>query len=100
MEFKLSDVLELSDENDVKDLVKVTLVNVRKAEEAATKSVLQLNLFRGNEVGFIRSEVVDSISVRWVAVTGDGGYYILTNTVKSDLLERAYNELVSDKINA
>jgi len=98
MEFKLSDVLELSNENDVKGLVKVTLVNVRKAEEAATKTVLQLNLFRGNEVGFIRSEVADSI--RWVAVTGDGSYYILTNTVKTELLERAYSELVSDKINA
>lgn len=98
MEFKLSDVLELSNENDVKGLVKVTLVNVRKAEEAATKTVLQLNLFRGNETGFIRSEVADSI--RWVAVTGDGGYYILTNTVKTELLERAYSELVSDKINA
>lgn len=98
MEFKLSDVLELSNENDVKGLVKVTLVNVRKAEEVATKTVLQLNLFRGNEVGFIRSEVSDSI--RWVAVTGDGNYYILTNTVKTELLERAYSELVSDKINA
>lgn len=97
MEFKLSDVLELSNENDVKDLVKVTLVNV-KAKEADVKTVLQLNLFRGNEVGFIRSEVSDSI--RWVAVTGDGNYYILTNTVKTELLERAYSELVSDKINA
>lgn len=98
MEIKLSSVLELADENDVKDLVKVTTVIVKKPEESDTKAVLWLNLFRGNEVMFVRSEVAGS--VRWVAITKDNGYFIIINTVKLRLLERAYESLTDDKMSA
>lgn len=99
MEFKLSSVLEISNENLVDDVVRVTLINVKDTPD--TKSTLQLNLCRGNERGFIRSVPQNGGHVRWTAVTDDnGGFFIINNAYKVALLEKAYVELVGEKINS